>query len=679
MYGVRTDSVPFNTAWGTRGVGRARPPGLIVLHATVEEPVSMRGESDPIVLAPGEHREGVEIVIAREHPTTGRLRDAAGRPLAGETLGVRLSSARDPDQRSFPFKGLTDDAGAFALDVPNGLMADLYHLRPIRSPVLLAGVKAPAIDLDLVSTATPRHALDLRVLGPDGFPVSFFRVSTWGRTKDGGSTLGLSNPVVYGRDGAARIEVFNWPRIHIFIQSPRDAAGRMLPLDSLEVVLETLPQGIHEIRFPARGEVRGVVVGVDGLPVAGAHVWSSYGKTIGRTEEDGTFLVTDIPAKFNAVDLRVRGPPRFCAAPVIEARVGGEPVRIVLRPGGVIRGRFPFPTGVDREGLSVYAFWVNRSPWEAAMTSASIDEDGAFTLEGVPLERDITVILGEPSDMYDLGYYTVSVKGVRAGVTDLVIPLREGKAIRGCVRDPEGRFDWMPHCTVLVFDAEGARVREVSAHPLDDRVPFTIQALPEGRYTIRVQVSGCLLVEVDGVPAGTQDLEVRIPPLAGVAGRVLGLPSGALAHVYGRVPGRAAASAVDWSAVTNKGGVFGKENVPAGRSWSVIAVVREHGLVGVLPSVAAGSSNVVIRLEEGLSIAGRLRRKDGGPTPRYHLTAVGDTVHAWGRSKPDGTFRLGPLVPGTYRIDLSVHNYLLEETVAVDVPAGTRGLEIVLP
>ncbi|MFQ5844357.1 MAG: carboxypeptidase regulatory-like domain-containing protein, partial [Planctomycetota bacterium] len=214
---------------------------------------------------------------------------------------------------------------------------------------------------------------------------------------------------------------------------------------------------------------------------------------------------------------------------------------------------------------------------------------------------------------------------VEAGATDLRLEMQATAHIGGLVVDDLGKP--VPRAQVTALIPEGKTIRRASA-TTGTGGRFQVSQLEPGTYTLEVaprrqQWYGQGVVRftkktVDGVATGTDDLIVRVEPGAKIRGRVLG-PGGQPVKGAGVVampqkldPKRRRQS---WNVarpttVTDADGNFELRGVG---EEPVELLAAAHGLVPAAMPASAGQQGVVIRLEEGAEIRGRLLDVRGKP------------------------------------------------------------------
>jgi hypothetical protein len=198
-----------------------------------------------------------------------------------------------------------------------------------------------------------------------------------------------------------------------------------------------------------------------------------------------------------------------------------------------------------------------------------------------------------------------------------------------------------------VTEADGTFVLET----LPPREGLELVASPAGRAEVVTAVR-------TGGPGETVHVELRAP--AGRAVEVTVIEEGTGAPIPG-----VAVVVVSFSvapsrhhAVTGPDGVARFAAIPPTRLSFGVEATR-HWLVTSLPDLPPSPADVSLRVElrRGLTIAGRVLRPGGAPAVGCQVEAMGEENadfrgldYAGSTTDEAGTFRLGPLAPGDYRI-----------------------------
>lgn len=328
-----------------------------------------------------------------------------------------------------------------------------------------------------------------------------------------------------------------------------------------------------------RGQaIRGVVVDAGDAPVPGVLLTGAHEDPEGpghlasaRTEADGTFELAGLLPGRHRITFPVADRPAPPEATLVELVPGhdADGVRIVLPPTGRLHGRV-----VDPEAHGVAGVAVHLSAPGVAPLVATTADDGAFAFPHAPVgeltlvaRRGLGVLplAGAPAAEREAGR-KVRVEAGATSEADLAVVDRRG-AIRGRVVDPHGA----PVADALVTAAlESSRPRGADARAdaptgrpaltgADGR--FTLEALPEGRYTLRARLRGSEAVATRAALGGDVALTLAAP--AALHG-VVRLRGAAPDRFTVEVRERAAGFALK-DMFFRTGGSFSLPDLPAGR------------------------------------------------------------------------------------------------------------------
>ena len=338
----------------TDGEGRFRPSGLNIrgtlrphppLHGVVQVPLDRDAPCDDvrIELPPADPAPPPAAPLPPEDPVSptspermirGRLLDGDGLPAAG--VYVEAGTWTLDREGTFLRRDETDAEGRFVLfGMPEG-RHDLRVRGDDAHPDQVPG-SAERGAQDVLLRMTPYPALEGRVLDLDGAPAIGLEVVA-GRRESSART---------GEDGRFRIPVRpGWARVEV-----RCAPDRFAPIRTVVHPAKDL----LEIRLRRAGFIRGLVVDLEGNPVAGvrvevedvlfgAHKYGDVYYTSERLPEMRKELITDAEGRFVVGGLDPEGSftvrlsnPRLLPGKVVPEgacrdgiRVDGEEVRLVI-------------------------------------------------------------------------------------------------------------------------------------------------------------------------------------------------------------------------------------------------------------------------------------------------------------------------------------------------------------
>ncbi len=604
-------------------------------------------------------------------PMAVRVWDARKRPASG----VRLREASSPFQTA----AVTDDEGRATVQVPTkaewkivAMSADSQGIRVGR------GRSDREVDLDL----EPR--IDIGYRWPEELGTVVIHAGFESDPSHGG-------PRVFS-DGVASL-----PKVAISglveYWGPGIASGRLQPSDST---------GPVPLKARAAMQIEGRVVSATESSVAGLPVWmrisrsansgyQSYGTRGLATPLERPWLpwaVTDSAGRFSIAGL----PPGECEvevrAPGFPAarseRLEGEPgavleITVTLRAGAALDLRVTDPSGYPLSGATVDLYRSAGTSGGPSMAiamghreargdpelTAFTDEEGLGHLASVPVGA-VRLRLSRPGSV-SRTIDTIEVPAEGIDIGDQV--LEPGVTLTGTTLGPDGE---------PVGEAEVALERNPQV-PLfrvevtsDEDGRFSIPDLdPSGGVYLQARAEGL-------VPEAP--LKVELPPegeieVAMAEERIL---EGLVLDARSDSPVEGASVSLGFQRETSIPGVgnYGRFSMGVGNSqtdasgrflfdglWDGEFEIYAHaeGMRRVQQKVMIGAADpepVVIRLEPGLELRGRVETADGEPAVGVVVTASpasrsrrsGMTDSSRTQSDADGRFHFDALGPGTQRV-----------------------------
>ncbi|PYQ56087.1 MAG: hypothetical protein DMF78_00005, partial [Acidobacteria bacterium] len=431
------------------------------------------------------------------------------------------------------------------------------------------------------------------------------------------------------------------------------------------------------------------MVGPDGKPVVGALVSVQAALLYGypepavtaRTDAAGRFRV---PVKTAAAQtVRVEAPG--LAARLLPRVRPGEPVRIALDKGGSIEGVVrDGTTGEPAAAITVEARQeATRGVgmvWEpgAGLVRATTDAQGRFRLDGLA------------AGLHTLAARGRGVSGARRGIgigKRAEIYVFPGSGLHATVSGPDGRA--VAGAKVALENATpfGGRSADVQVSDARGRIEFV--GIDPGVYRVVARhpdfAPAWTTVTVERSGDATADL--TLAPPAAIVGRLVGAEDRpvrgrvAVAETDGAAPppfSLAPTLAVE----TAEDGRFRLDTVPPG-SYVLSATAPGYGARRA-EAVVGGTQRVTdvgdITLETGLVIRGHVREAGGAPIADarvgvFRFPPTGGDDRAEGRSAADGSFALGGLRAGGYRVTVNAPGHGMANR-EVDAPA--EGVDFVL-
>lgn len=610
-------------------------------------------------------------VIDRERDLHGIVVDADRKPVAGarvlvvqhafaEIEALDLDHAQRAASRALIAQQRTDAAGEFVIPLDAGRSYDLE----VEAPGFARG------------TASHCHAGErVEIVLTQGATLSG-RVL---RKRDDSPVVGARVELHYSRDLAAQqtsdalfVETDAEGRYRFEGLPPGDRMFGAFPIADArsQWIVITLAPGKaieQDIRVDAGRVLRGRVVDRDTqAPIAGAVVGEGWGmRRAVRTDARGEFEIRG----FSAYDLyelavRAQGYGRIDLELHAKQPAADEFVEIALTRGRTLRGRVVDGNGAPVEDAYVAAaaleyFGIGpaqKHDWQSTHTSA----DGTYELADV--RRDLHHALFVKKAGYGIVSYDLddvdNANDVLA-VPDVV--LRAGAIVRGVVVDEDGK-PW-PSRVVHLFgrNRDGAkwndRDRTESVVQLanrstrtDDLGRFAFADVASGSYDVLAPQRNVAENERRRVEVGdaTSSVEVELVLSRGLslAGRVVG-PDGNGVHaflvLYSPDDPRGLVRQY-----TEEDGTFELRGL-ASAAYSGFAYPTyvasvagsERFANGEFREIAAGRTDVVVRLERAAVVRGRVLDADGSAAAGVNIEAVRDgIVETLALSAADGTFEL---------------------------------------
>lgn len=661
------------------------PPGLTI---------SLKPTSD----------ERRDLLLTRGFTLSGIVLDANDRPVEGAVVTTRRATLRS----RVPVRGLPDElrpprtrSGADGRFTLGGIVPDVRFVAyathegrvgvPSRSLRLLAGRPSPEVELRMVSAPS----LAGRVMVGER-PAAHATVSV--EVADRELAAGVAD-MTADADGHFRFDALPPGRpVTLTATLPGHARSRSR-LEALTVgerrdgVLLHIEPGV---------EVSGVLVDDDGAPVA------DHPLSLGTTRRGGP-----------SIDVRTGsdGRFRFAGAPAEEVSVS------TIHTGGV-RETLTAPFEAPRTDLEV-RLHGRVDQLEVAVVDADgrlvpraelvvVDEGMAELGPAARLRsRSRHTIHGGSATIAvrHRGPLTIEARDARAGAepasapasvtlptelppsVQLVLPV--GVTVQGSVTTNDGRpvegvavMGWRKLTDAGPAPESALRRPDVRART-DAGGRFVLSGLPDGS-PVEVLVAtppGHVRLGAQKTRAGSgEELHFELVPAAAIVGRVVREDGSAVTR--GRVEAylarKTTAQPGRLSSALDADGGFRIDGVPPGVTATLRAESTEptdRGVLApaVLTDVHAGSSELVVRLERGVTITGRITDSDGEPFTDCVVAARIEReqgTYATVEPAADGTFALPVARPGTYTVR-GMRGSSITAPVRVEAPA--EGVELVVP
>jgi protocatechuate 3,4-dioxygenase beta subunit len=435
--------------------------------------------------------------------------------------------------------------------------------------------------------------------------------------------------------------------------------------------------------------IAGTVVGPDGKAVAGALVSVQLATVInfgeptltGRTDAAGRFRV---PVK-SAANHMVRVEAAGLAARTLPRVRPGESLRVALDKGGFIEGIVrDGTTGAPAPAIAVEARSETARGlgivWErgAGVVRATTDAQGRFRVEGLA------------PGLHTLSARGPAVAGQRRGVavgkrTELY--LFPGGGIEGNVRGPDGAPVTGASVALESASPFGPRAATADVEITDARGHYAFTGIDSGLFRVIARhpdfASTWTTATVERGDEASADLTLAAP--AAIVGRLL---SGADRPTAGRVTiaevdGAGPPVSIS-SSLAADAGADGRFRITSVAPGSYVLSATAPGYGTKRAEVVVGSRQRVadvgdVGMESGLVIRGHVREPGGTPIAEARVNAFRDRSmgedRGEGRTTADGSFAIGGLSAGTYRLSVFAAGHAMGDREA---EAGTDGVEIVL-
>jgi len=444
--------------------------------------------------------------------------------------------------------------------------------------------------------------------------------------------------------------------------------------------------------------IRGRLVDTEGRQVTGAMVMAAPNPYV----SDET-MVNDLAADDGAFELcfGFRQTAQFlfaCTVPVFGAQgdmlasdvhgpvspsTDGSPeIELVMYPTARISG-----VVVDARGLAVADVLVvpgaeRQSGFIQAWEAGRTDSDGAFSLVGLPAGSYRLGLLspeGGQSTSPRPPYGSIELAHGQV-VEGLKLVLDRGLAVSGRVSDEMGN----PVVGAYIRCAEGqARSKEDGA--------YTLTGLTAGQYTLKVDHEQYVDVSREHVSAGQSGIDFRMKRRGAIEGRVIDAVTGRPIAEFQvlHFPEIFTPFAPGWErnlvSQVDENGAF---HIPDVRPGRVTVVARARGYLQAsveVPYVAPAEtvSDVVLRLEKGLTVEGEVLTSAGQPVANaaiipgrlQGMARAEESIAA--RSDADGKFTLIGLAPDLAVISAHHPQYPAASTPVTLIPGRVNNVTIV--
>jgi hypothetical protein len=644
----RLRGLPAGASWTLKASAEGFAPG---------EQMAETGE-------PGQSPPPVRIVLGPGTTLAGRLVDPARRPVPGAEIVLEPSPDVGRRMSWGPGEELRATSGAdgrFRFAHLGAGPLDLRTEHPDFAPAARSAIQVPdrtaALDLgDL--RLTPGATIEGRVTDEQGLPVAEAHVgassfeASWSPVSGEGVTTGPDGRFrLRGLTPGQRVDVLVQHPAYVPFEAPGVEAPHAEPLDVVLRAARTLTGRVVN-RAGRPIALAQVAVRDDAqISIAGGRSVSHGVSTSGRTDEEGRFVLSRLPA--GLLNLQIEAPgfrKRTVEGVLIPEKEDPAPLEVVLEPGTVLEGRVLTASGAPAANLWIAAVPLPRKPGEIG-SSARTDADGRYRMGELGAGRHEVLLHRGSGPLVTQKEIELTTEGTNR--LDLTLPSRA--TVAGRIVNGEGA----PVAGAeLTLTGTGSPRWFEATSSVDGT--FRFEDVEAGVYRLAGAARGYapaaapddIQVEDQGEVRGR---ELRLLPGATITGRLLGLTADEMRQVRvwavrddGISYPRPAATL---SASVDPEGLYRISSVGPG-TWRVTASLSSGRQgTGTVQMGRPGEEAVLdLEIPRGITLSGRVL-VDGAPLGGAEVTAVllvdgRRTDQHRVRSRHDGSFSIAGLQPG---------------------------------
>lgn len=679
-------------------------PGTYVVAASA--PGFLPARHDRFVLAAGEHREGIDVVLAPGGTVVhGTVSDVGGGGIPGARVAASLDNfdiGKAFSQGEAPFTTLSGADGKYELSLPDGpyQLGASHDDYTNRSKSIHVAGKPLVIDFSLVPGAVIRGQV---VAHDSGKPVPGAIVSSKGggrrmQVHGSSATADAEGKFVMRHLSSGTIALSAFADGYVSNTPTEVSVGIGEQVDGIRVVVD------HALSISGRVVDKGTQTGIAGVMVGGGSLaGGGEARSLEPSDKNGEFRIVGVkPASYILFAISEDKMPEIGKnVDVTDKDVTG--VVLEMSAGATLSGR------VDPPGKASISLSLNgdigigniMEVMRSAFAHADADATGVFVMQHVPAGK---FTLAATTDEGPAGSIPVTVTEVNQ--KDLVIALETRASISGHVLDTN-------HAPVA-----GLRV---SANRVDDEKGFNmakVMAMARGGATSGDDGS----FRIVGLEAGKYTVSAREDDFMSFGGgsKKDKKPDDAIELAAGATRTGVVVTVEAKDGVI-RGVVIGSDGKPAADAWVSGRVERDKEASAKLGEFASmfGTTAPVLTNADGKFVLDRLRKGTytlvadgprGGSRGEKSGVSTGDTAtitlaplgtlsgHVTSRAAPvaaydllcrgpagrvdrhveaaDGAYHLEHLVPGHYDCDASADAGTA--TGASEVPTGAATLELQL-
>lgn len=469
-----------------------------------------------------------DFALAPEAVIAGRaITTSDGSPVAGAEISLSPENIRMSRSLSNA-KAVADNDGRFRFrGVAPGtysLTATADHLATIQPTQVIAEVTAPAEDVEVA--LAPAMSISGRTVDKNKKPVANAHVLLMNDDGDGFRGRGSLSM----RSHADGTFVFaNLPPGEYEVARLGDDIFERTDPRGVEVKLDKQDVSDVMLVVEQQGSISGRVTRT-GKPVEGASVQArpaarreSFRSSSARSDADGNFQIDGVAAGEYELYAESKRLGAFTEGPKATVREGEavKGIEVELDLAGSIAG-----TVVDQTGAPVAGVHVRFNYDDKDFGEATTADDGSFKAGALSGGGDYKYEVRQSNDSpiafrpaAGTKFTPVAVKDGNAEITGVVIKIQyERLAISGRVVTPDGAP--VPDVAVTA-ERRGARGWLPPTTTTDEAGNFHIKDLTTGKYSITAQsAKGSRTIE--GVAAGTKNVELKLPMLGEISGTLEG-------------------------------------------------------------------------------------------------------------------------------------------------------------
>lgn len=578
---------------------------------------------------------------------TGTLIDEMGKPVANAT--IKAYAYEDPRvARGRLLRGATDRTA-------------IATVKSAENGAFRVEAKAPLVELAIEAADKQAAVFE----APDGHDMSLVvvRAKTTKKyrildgTKPVADAMVVNGPFVSRSDADGLVEAHDVAggTSRVTIVHPDYAPMTLFAPELTDVT---------EVPMSRGGAVRGRVLDADGQPVPNATI-SIHRWPFVQSATDGTFSIAHAPNNWRTI-VATEG----TRAGVASSK-GNASVEIRLKPAASL-------SGTTAPGTTVYV----APPGDPESNEvADADAQGNYSFAALPASRYLvrTLRRGYSSATGDVTL-APGAKVTRT-LSPKPFPMIRGRVIDAEKQPLEGAYVWfgsnqIPRSDLVVTGKNG----EFSVRRTDAMGPRQSVMVAKAGYalgssgTLAESKSDATITLVKGFP-----LQVRVidKQRESVKGAVVTVMQGADDDMVPRLEAVCEQPLLGTCRNTNAAGEVNFRAVDAGYAVRVMGPAIATKLVAEQP-LTAKSSPIVVQVDQGVDVSGRVLFSDGTPVAEAFVSARA-AGSAFARARADGSFVMRNVLPGTLTLVAALFEPYRIEGTPLEVRAPSRDVALSIP